>query len=149
MNGMVLNDAIVSQLFSQIEKVIETTRDEMSALNLKYDGFDTHKTLLSSKDLLKTYGNVADDYAKVCFTMQGVAEAIMDVKSVKRTISSESTNVVPAMIKSYKYKADTLIEKLTDLKEACSYAKAGMEVRVRYLSSVSYTSYDKAMGARC
>lgn len=149
MNNLVLDERTLSALLTQVETVAQASRVEIDNIVGKYKVMRTYDELSKSKDMVKLYGDCADDYSKLCFAMQGAVEAIMDLKQVKNLIIKDSSGLVPSMVKSYKYRVDTLIEQLQDLRESGNYAKSGMEARVRYLSSITYTSYNKAMGAQC
>lgn len=146
---IVLDTNIVSRTLSEIEDLITKSRDEMDRIILKNKSVDSYGELNKSKNLIKLYGDCADDYAKLCYIQTGVTEAILDLRTVRKVMTSDTVSIPPSIVKSYKYRIDVTIEQLNLFKDAVQSAKLGMEARVRFFNSCSYTSYDKVMGAKC
>ena len=146
---IVLDVNIVCRTLSEIESLIDKSRKEMDDIILKNKAVDSYGELNKSKNLVKLYGDCADDYAKLCYIQTGVTEAILDLRTVRKVMTSDTVCIPPSLVKSYKYRIDTTIEQLNVFKDAVQSARLGMEARVRFFNSCSYTSYDKVIGAKC
>lgn len=146
---IVLDTNIVSQTLSEIESLIDKSREEMDEIVVRNKSVDSYGDLNKSKNLIKLYGDCVDDYARLCFIQTGVTEAILDLRTVRKVLTSDTVAIPPSLVKSYKYRIDTTIEQLNIFKDAIQSSRLGMEARVRFFNSCSYTSYDKVIGAKC
>lgn len=149
MSSIVLDADMVSRTLSEIEKMIDNSRSELNDICNKYKKQNSYQELKNSKDLMRLYGECADDYSRICFLYSGVGEAIMDMRDVRKAIVSEGNGIVPSLVKSYKYRIDSMIEQLNIFKDSIQSSKLGLEARVRYFNSCTYTSYDRVIGAKC
>lgn len=146
---IVLDTNIISRTLSEIETLVDNSRTELDEIILKNKSVDSYGELNKSKNLIKMYGECADDYAKLCYLQTGVTEAILDLRTVRKVLTSEGTAIPQSLVKSYKYRIDTTIEQLNLFKDAIQSSRLGLEARVRFFNSCSYTSYDKVIGAKC
>ena len=140
---------VISQTLSEIENLVNSSREEMDSIIIRNKNLDTYEELRKSKNLIKLYGDCADDYAKLCFLQTGISEAVLDLRTVRKVLTSEGLGTPQSLVKSYKYRIDTTIEQLNLFKDAIQSSKLGLEARVRFYNSCSYTSYDKVIGAKC
>lgn len=149
MSEVVIDSSVISQTLSDVERIMKESREQLDRIIKENSQIRSYDELVKTKDLMRLYGNSADDYSKLCFMQTGVSEAVLDMKTVKKSIVSDNTAIPVSLVKTYKYRIESMIEQLTLFKEAVQSAKSGLEARVRYFNSCSYTSYDKVVGAKC
>jgi hypothetical protein len=143
------NASMMSMVISEVEKSIEKSRETLDEILERNSSISSYQELERSKDLMKLYGECADDYVKLCFMLTSISESVMDLRTVRKLLMSGESDVIPSFQKTYKRRIDDTIEQMTLLKEAVQASKLGLEARVRYYGSCAYTSYDKIMGAKC
>ena len=149
MSDLVMDSTLLNQTLNEINRLMHESRAKLDDIINKNDSLDTYEELSKSRDLVRLYANCADDYAKLSYLQTGVNESIMDLRGVRRKLIKEQSTIAPSLVKSYKSRIDLMIEELGTFKEAIQSARQGMEARVRFYNSCSYTSYDKIIGAKC
>lgn len=140
---------MLSTILSEVEQSLLASRDKLDKIVSDNQNIDSFSDLSKGESLMKAYGKASDDYVKVCFIATQVAETTLDMRTARKMLTSGETKVPQSLVKSYKFRIDSVIEQLTIYREAVQSAKQGIEARVRYYNSCSYTSYDKVIGAKC
>lgn len=148
-SNVVMDVNMLSQILSEMESLVDNSRKKLDAIISKNEEVNSYEELAKSKDLVRLYGDCADDYSKLCYLQTGVSEAVLDLKTARKMLTSDGVSVPPTLVKSYKYRIDNTIEQLNLFKDAIQTSRLGLEARVRFFNSCTYTSYDKVIGAKC
>lgn len=146
---LVLDSMMISEILTEVDVSVKSYRKQLDEIVKRNESISSYDELIKSKDLMRLYGNAADDYTKICFIQTKLSESLIDMRSTKKVLLGGQTNIPPSVIKSCKYRIDNTIEQLGLFREAVTSAKNGIEARVRYYNSCAYTSYDKVIGAKC
>lgn len=150
MNSELVYDAtMVSQILSGIESSIKNSRITIDDIMDKYEKVSSYKELEDTKDLMRLYGDCADDYSKLCFIQSSVTESMLDLRTIRKIVATGESSMPVSLQKSYRMRIDSSVEQLNLFKESVQTSRQGLEARVRYYSSCSYMFYDKVVGSKC
>lgn len=146
--NVVIDMNSIASILSQIEGASQRDRELLDSIIAHNKSVETYSELVQSKNLPKMYSDCADDYARTCYLKSGIMEALIDLRTVRKELVANAT--IPQSIqKQYKYRIESMIENLEGLRDAVESTRQGLEARVRFYNSCTYTSFDRAMGAKC
>ena len=147
-NNLVMDSKVFSDFLRHIQSILDESRAKLDSVISKNEELHSYDEVVKSKDLVRLYGEAADDYTKLSFLHSGVNEAIMDLRTIRRELVSDRTSLAPSLAKTYKSRIDSMISDLEIFRDSIQSARQGVEVRVRFFNSCTYSFYEKSMGAK-
>lgn len=142
-----LDEVDIQAIIIKIETMIIVGREQLEEIEERYSEINTYHELRNGDKLLKMYSMSVDDYSKLSRMASGVSEAMMDIRTIRKTL--RNSNLPPSMEKTIRSSMEYCKDQLELFKEAVVSVKESLSARNRFYNSCTYIQYDKIFGSKC